>query len=271
VLDQYFPQPPPTLEPLEGWEERVAAVSGTWRFNRASYTTFQKAVGLVSGLRIQPAQDEGVLLVPHLMGGEMRMMEEEPFLFRELTGETRLAFRMDEEGRATHAFLSPLPMMALERAHWSTLPAIHLPILAGGLVLFVGVLLAGAGRLVRGIRRGSSRFPAPPRPEPGPGLRRARHLLVGTAASYVAFAVGAVVLLSDPWAILSGPFTGLRAVLALPVLASLLAMAAAWWWLKGIRRGEEGGWLRWRIGAMVAVSGLMAWSLHTWNLLGWKF
>jgi len=71
VLDQYFPQPPPTVDLREGWEERLAAVSGTWRFNRASYTTFQKAVGLVSGLRIQPAAEDGVLLVPSLMGGQI--------------------------------------------------------------------------------------------------------------------------------------------------------------------------------------------------------
>ncbi len=271
VLDQYFPQPPPTVDLREGWEERLAAVSGTWRFNRASYTTFQKAVGLVSGLRIQPAAEEGVLLVPSLMGGQMRMVEEEPFLFRELVGETRLAFRVDGEGRATHAFLSLTPMMVLERAHWSTLPAIHLPVLGGGLVLFLGVLVAGAGRLLRRIRRTPPASAVSSRPEPGPALRRARLLLVGAAAGWTGFAVGAVVLLSDPWAILSSPFTGLRAVLALPVVASLLAAAAAVWWVLALRRGEEGGWIRWRIGAMVAVSGLMAWSLHTWNLLGWRF
>ena len=271
LLDHYFPQPRPTLVPLEGWEDRLAAVSGTWRFNRASYTTFQKAVGLVSGFRAQPATEDGVLLFPGLMGGQMRMMEEEPFLFRELVGETRLAFRVDEEGRATHAFLSVTPMIVLERAHWSTLPALHLPILGGGLVLFVGVILSAVGRVFRRIRQSRSLATSPPHPEPGPGFRRARRLLVGTAMCYLAFVVGAAILLSDPWSILSSPFTGLGTVLAFPVLASLLALVAAAFWVLAIRRGEEGRWIRWRIGAMVAVSGLMAWSLHTWNLLGWRF
>ena len=270
LLDHYFPQAPPALDPLPGWEDRLGAVSGTWRFNRASTTTFQKAMELVSGWKIQPAEADGVLLVPSLTGGQMRMVEEEPFLFREMVGETRLAFRVDGDGGpATHAFLSTAPMMALERAHWSTLPAIHLPVLGGGLLAFLGVLLAAAGRLLRRI---PALAPAPPRREPGPNLRWARRMMVATATSYALFAAGVVTLLSDPWQVLSSPFTGLRLVLLLPVLGSLLAVGGAVMWIQGVRRDEAGGrGLRFRIGLTVLMAGLMAWSLNTWNLLGWRF
>jgi hypothetical protein len=66
-------------------------------------------------------------------------------------------------------------------------------------------------------------------------------MMVATATSYALFAVGVVALLSDPWEVLSSPFTGLRLVLLLPVLGPLLAVGGAVMWIQGVRRDEAGG------------------------------
>jgi CubicO group peptidase (beta-lactamase class C family) len=277
-LNHYFPFPPAPLASqveggtgLPGWEDRLRAISGTWRFNRASETTFQKAMGLVGGVKMAPAGQDGTLLLSGLPGGELRLVETEPYVFENTVAGgviTHVIFRQDDRGRPTHAFTSATPMMALERAAWHTLPTVHLPILGVGLATFLLLLLRA---LVRLAQRLPVLAPDVVLPEAGRALRRSQHLMVGVAGAYVVFAAGVGILVSDPWSLLSSPFTGLRLVLVLPVVGTIFALAAAAFWGMAVRRSEGPRWVRRRTGASILLALLMAWSLHTWNLLGWHF
>ena len=258
-LDWRFPSPPPEREPVSAGD--LTPLVGTYRFNRVPYTNFQKAGTLVTAV---PVREEDGLLVVRTPFGIMRMVQVAPLLFQEERGSTLVALRTDDTGRATHAFPSLTPMMALERMPWHASPRLHLPILGGGLVVFLGILV---GAVVGGLRRRRRYLD-----EPG-ALRLGRWGLVGAAATNVGFLVVVAALLAalDLWGFLTTPMTGFAVALALPVLGaaavllSAVAMGVLW------SRGLESPWLRIRYSAGVLVALLFSWSLYYWNLLGWRF
>ena len=259
-LDRFFPDPPPAPVAVESGS--LAPLTGTYRFNRLSYTTFQKAVGLVFGLSVR--EDEGVLVVGSPLG-RMRMVQVEPLLFREEHGSGLLAFHTDEAGRGTHVFLSQAPMMAAERVPWHGAPGLHVAVLGGGLLVFVGLLLAtpvGWWRRRR-VRAGGE--------GEDPDVVLVRRALLVAAAAHVAFvvSVGAMVA-PDPFAFLSTPMTAFALALVLPVLGTVAALVAGVGAAIQWRRRSGTPWLRLRTSGFVVVALLFAWSLHYWNLLGWR-
>jgi hypothetical protein len=59
-------------------------------------------------------------------------------------------------------------------------------------------------------------------------------------------------------------------ILALPVLAAILILAAGWYAVVQWREGSATRATRLRHTAAVIVALLFLWSLNTWNLLGWR-
>jgi CubicO group peptidase (beta-lactamase class C family) len=260
-LDRYFPAPLPPVRVADGFAARAAGLTGTYRFNRESHTTFQKAMGLAMSVTFRV--DEGALVATTPIG-LLRGIEEEPGLFREEYGHGRIAFRVDDTGRATHAFFSLTPMMALERVPWHAVPSLHFAVLGGAFAVFAAVLLVGLVRTVR-VWRGR---------EPGaaPGLRLARRAMAAAAAANLAFAVALVVVAIDLDALtyLSGPMIGLKVALAFPVVGAAFTTLALVGLVAAARRREGDAWARARLGAAVTVGLLFAWSLNYWHLLGWR-
>jgi CubicO group peptidase (beta-lactamase class C family) len=263
-LNHYFPTEPPEALPADGFEDRVAGLTGTYRANRSSYTTFQKAFDLAGGVTFEAG--DGVLIQSGGLGGSaVRGVEVGENLFQEEFGETRIAFRTDESGKATHAFLSVAPMFALERVAWHGNPRLHQSLLGIGMLVFLVLVLAALGRLVRRVRG---------RPREGDRLEGriglARRALVASGAAHLVFAVWVIVLVSDFWALLTGPMTGLYMALAFPVLGLIASLVAGWATVTAWRGGEGDRWLRLRLSAGVTLALLVSLSLHYWNLLGWR-
>jgi len=260
VLDHLSPESPPRTSTAAPGS--LASLTGTYRFNRVSHTTFQKAAGLVFGVSIR--EDDGVLVVGSPLGS-MRMVEMEPLLFREELGSSLLAFRTDEAGRGTHAFLSLAPMMAGERVPWHGSPGLHFTILGGGWLVLLGLLVAAP---VGWRRRRQA-----PVGENGvdSAVVLARRALLVAAAAHLAFLASVVVLAApDPFGFLTTPMTGFALALALPVLGTLAALVAAAAAVLQWRRRTGTPWSRLRTSGLVVVALLLAWSLHYWNLLGWR-
>jgi len=265
-LDQYFPVPPPEAgSPDPGL---LSTLAGSYRFNRTSETTFQKVAGLALTASVRAG--EGALEVTTPIG-RMRMVEVDSLLFQEERGTVRMAFRTDEAGRPTHAFLSLTPMMALERVPWHGLPALHLPILGGGMLLFLAMLVAGVVGWVRRRVRGRVREWEEPRTEPRALVVGRRSLLL-TAAANVAFVATVAILFAvlDLWGFFTTPMTGFAVALTLPVLGAVAAVAAAVAVAVLWRRREGSAWLRIRYSLAVVVALLFVWSQAYWNLLGWR-
>jgi hypothetical protein len=152
-----------------------------------------------------------------------------------------------------------MPEVAFERVPWYATRSLHVGLLGGGLLLYLGLVIAAVARL------------ATRRPLAGPDLlRRARMLLLGAAIAELGFAVGLALVVGDFWSLVSGHLTGIVVALALPVVGSLLvagaAVLVALLWTRRVGPLGSRAWLT----AQVVISLGFLWSLDYWNLLGWR-
>jgi CubicO group peptidase (beta-lactamase class C family) len=259
-LDHYYPTepaPPATLSAAAAEQARRAA--GEYVFNRHSYTTFQKALGLAGAVTVA-AGDSGRLTLDSPLG-KMHLVPVGPLLYRDEMGGDLVAFKGDDGvGPARLGFLGIAPMMTLERVPWYASPKLHWVVLGLGVATFLLTLLAAAGRALR--RRSGTLRPEDPLP--------GRWLVVTVAALNVVFLVAVVAVLGSSGGLLEGPLTGLKIALALPVIAALLTLGAVAMAISQWRRGLGTRGARLRYGWTVALALLFVWSLSQWNLLGWR-
>jgi len=256
-LDHYFPTPAPLVTPPASAVKDAQRVAGEYEFNRRSYTTFQKAIGLAGDIKIS-ATDSG-RLVMHSALGDMRLVPVGPLLYRDDLGGDLVAFQADDKGRISRGFLGEAPMMTMERVPFGQSVTLHWILLGLGIFVFVGVVLAAIGRFVR-RRFGEARLD-----DALPG----RWLLVTTALLDLVFIVAVVVIVGGSGGLLQGPLTSLKLALALPIIATLCTLGAVYvaarqWRL---RAGTTAARLRYSGAVFVAL--LFTWSLAQWNLLGW--
>ncbi|HEY0779758.1 MAG TPA: serine hydrolase domain-containing protein, partial [Gemmatirosa sp.] len=257
-LDHYYPDPPTVAALPADAAQQAARVAGDYAFNRRSYTTFQKALGLTGDIRVTPIDSGRILL--HSALGDMRLVPVGPLLYREDLGGDLVSFKADGAGPAEYGFLGIAPMMVMERVPWWASARFHWGVLGLGVAVFVATVFAAVRRAIR-RRRGD-----PLRADALPG----RWLLVALAVLNVAFLLAVAAILGTSGGLLEGPLTGLKVALALPVIGAVLALAAAGasvvQWRDHV--GTRGARLRYS--ATVAVALLFVWSLNQWNLLGWR-
>jgi hypothetical protein len=255
-LDHYYPTAPRPV--VSSTQEQAAKLAGQYQFNRKSYTTWQKALGLAGGIDIA-ANDDGSLLMKSPLGN-MRLDPVDSLLYQDRVSGHLVAFKTDGSGKATYGFMDFVPMMTLERQGALATSSLHQGVLGLGLVVALGILIAA---YIRWLNRKHL-------PKPAASVATGRKLLVWAALLLLAFPIGVMLLASNQDRLINGPYTSLYAVLALPVLAGLVTLVAAWFGLKQWREGAGtlGGRLRFA-GAIVTFA-LVLWSLNTWNLLGWR-
>ncbi len=260
-LDHYYPQAelPARTRTEPGALERYA---GSYRLNRGSYTTFEKAGRLATPITIELTDGAELELTSPL--GVQRFVPFEDGMFRELDGPgASLTFR-EQDGRVTHAFLSTLPVMAFERISFLESPWLHLAVLAAVLLVFLATLIGvPLGRLLR------RRYGQPAEP---PAERRAGWLAFALAAVSLLFVTGimAIAVNPEPVLIKAGGVAWLQLVLSLGVLAALLTagvvLAAVLAWRR--RWFTRWGRIRYSIFAAAALAFVLV--LQAWNLLGWR-
>jgi len=146
-LDHYYPSPATPVAPSADAAKEAARVAGEYEFNRRSYTTFQKAIGLAGDIRVSAA-DSGRLIL-HSPFGDSRLVPVGPLLYRDELGGDLLAFQADSKGHVERGFMGNAPMMTLERVPFSQSPHLHWVLLGLGVLVFIGILLAALGRFVR--------------------------------------------------------------------------------------------------------------------------
>ena len=255
-LDHYFPTAPRPV--TSSTQADAAKLAGQYQFNRKSYSTWQKAMGLAGGINIAANEDGSLLMKSPL--GDMRLDPVDSLLYQDRVSGHLVAFKTDESGQATHGFMDFVPMMTLEKQGALATSSLHQGVLGLGLVVALGILIAA---YIRWLNRKHL-------PNPAPSVATGRRLLVWAAILLLLFPAGVMLVATNPDRMFNGPYTLFYAVLALPVLAGLVTLVAAWFGLRQWREGAGtlGGRLRYA-GAIVTFA-LVLWSLNTWNLLGWR-
>jgi CubicO group peptidase (beta-lactamase class C family) len=257
-LDHYYPLAPSVVVMPADAAKQAQLVQGEYEFNRHSFTTFQKAIGLAGDIRIRA--DSG-RLVMHSALGDSRLLPVGPLLYREELGDALVAFQADSGGHIVRGFFGPAPMMTMERVPASQSVTLHWFILGLGVVVFVGVVLAAIGRVFR------RRFGEPRREDALQG----RWLLVTAAALQIVFVIAIVAIASaSGGGLLNGPLTSVKIALALPVIGTICVLGAVIFAFRQWLVGAGTRAARLRFSAATAVALLFAWSLMQWNLLGWK-
>ena len=259
-LDHYYPEQVAVIKPTEGAKLGARRYAGEYLFNRMSFTTYQKALGLAGAIPVK-ANDDGSLLVQTPFGG-MRLVSVDSLLFRDVNSGSLVAFRADERGNITHGFLDAAPMMVLDKVSASQSPSLHRNILILGLVTFFGLLLTAAIRFF--IRN------TPGRPTvPGP-IAAGRRALVGAGQMLLVFIGALAFLVSNPAALFGDTPTSLKIALVFPVLALGLSLIAAWIGIGHWRTSAGSIWMRLRHSGAIVIALTFFWTLYTWNLLGWR-
>jgi CubicO group peptidase (beta-lactamase class C family) len=257
-LDHYYPLTQSAVVMPPDAAKEAHLVQGEYEFNRKSYTTFQKAIGLGGDIRI--SADSG-RLVMHSALGDSRLVPVGPLLYREELGDALVAFQADSAGRVVRGFFGPAPMMTMERVRFTQSLMLHWVILGLGVVVFIGTVLAAIGRFIR------RRFGDVRRDDVLPG----RWLLVTTSALQIAFVIAFLVIASATGsALLNGTLTSLKVALALPVLGTICLLGAVYFASRQWRIGAGTLAARLRFSAATFVALAFTWSLLQWNLLGWK-
>jgi hypothetical protein len=138
---------------------------------------------------------------------------------------------------------------------------LHWVILGLGALVFVGMVLAAIGRVLR------RRFGEPRRGDALPG----RWLLVTASALQIMFLIAVVSIASaSGGGLLNGPLTSLKIALALPVIGLICVIGALYFASQQWRLGAGTLGARLRFSAATFVALLFTWSLWQWNLLGWR-
>lgn len=256
-LDHYYPTPPSTVVMPADATQQAQRVQGEYEFNRHSYSTFQKAMGLAGSIRIRA--DSGRLVMNSPLGAS-RLLPVGPLLYREELGDGLVAFQADSSGRIVRGFFGPAPMMTMERVPARQSVMLHWIILGLGVLVFVGTVLAAIGRSFR------RRFGEARREDVLPG----RWLLVTASALQIVFIVVVLAIASaSGGGLLNGPLTSLKIALALPVIGTICVLGAAYFASRQWRIGAGTRAARLRFSAATFVALLFTWSLSQWNLLGW--
>jgi CubicO group peptidase (beta-lactamase class C family) len=256
-LDHYYPSTPSVVATPADATKEAQRIAGEYEFNRRSYTTFQKAIGLGGDIKI--GADSGRLIM-HSALGDSRLVPVGPLLYREELGDALVSFQADSGGHIVRGFFGPAPMMTMERVSFLHSVTLHWFILGLGVLVFVMTLLAAIGRFTR------RRFGEARTDDALPG----RWFLVTASLFELVFLVVLVVILSSSQGLLNGPLTGLKLAFTLPVLAALCILGAAYFAARQWRMGSGTRMARLRFSTATLVALLFTWSLAQWNLLGWK-
>ncbi|MBC7896161.1 MAG: beta-lactamase family protein [Cytophagaceae bacterium] len=259
-LDHYYPEAPFTTKPSEADKTGAKRYEGEYVFNRMNFTTWVKAVALSGSIPIA-AMPDGTLLARTPFGA-MRFVRTDSLLWREVEGGLTLAFRADDNGEITHAFMDATPMMVMDKMPTLLKPSLHQVILGGAIAMFVLIVLTAVIRFF--IRN------APGRPLLETSVTRGRLALTLAALCIVVFLGLFASLAGNQSALLGDEPSLLKLALAFPVIALLLTLWAAWLALAQWRTGDGTFWMRLRHTGAVVVALVFFWSLNTWNLLGWR-
>jgi CubicO group peptidase (beta-lactamase class C family) len=263
ILDRYFSTEESMFNsPAPGWDDRAAAYQGSYVMLRRSFTTFEKALGMIFGRITIEIADDGEIILNWPLGQE-RMREIEPGHFRKVDGQLEVAFIGDPATGYSQISVSDLPTMAATRPGPADSAALHLSLLSVSLILFLSLPVLMVRRYL--LQRRFDEIQALRGPE-----RWSRWLGFGYVLLALLFIIQFVSAIGDMESFMAGEgASAIRAALIIPLIMvpwALLLVAAAgkafrqrWW-----SRRSRIHFMLFAVATLVFVI-----QLFHWNLMGW--
>jgi CubicO group peptidase (beta-lactamase class C family) len=149
-LDRYYPYPVPDAPIVAKAAEDARAVLGHYISSRRPETSLFAVVNVLDEWQVSSNEDGSISVdkLRDLNGQPKHFREIAPFMFREVTGQARIAFKRDDSGRLVLAI--DFPPFVFQRARWYESAALNLPWIAlSVLTLLLTVLLWPVAALVR--------------------------------------------------------------------------------------------------------------------------
>jgi CubicO group peptidase (beta-lactamase class C family) len=258
-VDHYFPaEEEKEPAPPEDFNEWAKPFTGKFRPNRFSHTSIAKVMAM---------EAVNVKLTDHntLKVFNAEWIPVDSITFMEKHGDGKLVFRVNAQGEVTHMFRASVPIVAFERIPASENPTLNLILFAVAGVMLVWTFLSWPlGWIARrwyGVDgQQLSRLPT-----------RTRLALWLASLTFILFAVGLAITLSEPGALVEEIPVGLRVVLLFPFVAAAFTTISLWYAFRSFQKRE--GRLLSRLfysGAAVSFA-VLIWQLNVWNLMGWRF
>ncbi|WP_411967054.1 serine hydrolase domain-containing protein [Haloferax sp. YSSS75] len=258
--DRYYPRSgSQTGEPPVGSADRAAELTGDYRSLTVSESSWHRVLGVMTRTFTVGVTDDGYLTTQRLGSERRTWVELRPGVYEAVGGQEKLAFRFDDEGRATHLFFGNFGPATYERVPWYDSLAVTQGIVVGGsLVLLSMLLLLPGGYLWRRFRG---------REPPTDRERVARWLLGASSLLWVATVVTFLLAWLNFNAEVASPSLALRVGLVLPFVAlvgtlgAVVATGIAWrddYWTVPVR-------LHYTAVTLVAI--LVAWKLSSLGIL----
>ncbi len=260
-FDRYFPGESPgdgDGSVQETAAEHAAMAEGTYVSSRAMRSTFLSAIDVLGETRVQARGDGTILVSPGPETFVPTVYEEiEPWVWREVGGQSVLSMRTAEDGESVEA-IGYASAFTLLRADTERQASLALPIiLASVLVLLVTVLSWPVGAVRRRVRS------LPGRGRAGRLSRALTRVGVGSALTALLSWTAIVVLVLSFQEV---PAVAVRAVQGLQLLGVLAILPAVWTLVREVRHRE--GWRRWAASGLVLAALLgVQWFAVTFGLL----
>ena len=252
-------------QPAPGWDERAAALEGSYLLMRRPFSTFDKLLGAGMSrisLKVQPDQP-GTVTMKWLLGTD-QLKEIEPGLFRDVDGHREMVLRGGPQLGYSHIFFSDLPMFAVERETGPFSLAFRLILLAVCYAIFLTVPFAVFFRYLMQV------FFGKPEPLRGAELWYRRAGLVFALLS-LAFPVLLLLAISDQATYIEATSkTMIRFVLLMPMVSLPVAAVLVHGSLRALqnRLWSLTGRIHYVLATLAAV--LFLSQLWYWNLIGWN-
>jgi hypothetical protein len=140
-LDHYFPYEPFAGTTLASAAEDAKAASGSYIVSRRFETSFLSVITPLGQLKIAPDSDNTIVAseLKDLNGKPKHFREIGPLLFRDVNGQSKLAFKRDDSGRLIAVI--DYPFMVFQHAYWYQAGTFNQVVGGGALCVFVLTLL----------------------------------------------------------------------------------------------------------------------------------
>jgi len=266
LYDRFFPTSKNLLTPQEGLSDNISKYVGTYKFWRASISTFDKIYELFGnrGIEITPTLNNTLILTSSMLGGSKEYAEVEKNLFREVEpykklgngNNSTIAFQENGRGEITGLITEIIPVMSAYRSKIYEGNAFNHLLLALSCLVFAGVWL---NRLYRRSYHQST-------PSIDKNVYRAS--LLTASLNLFTVASGLLILL---W-MENGITNTFKLWLALPMLAVALSLYQLFHSLRVWRYRLLSGITARLLNTTVTCAAIfMCWFYWHWNLLGFLY